>query len=715
MAKVRSFRRTDNWEYENIRRGGWRTAESYKFFEGDKLDVRGFDTETADGKCYLLTDSEGNSLYPTDLLSILDFLVANTTPTSFNFFWHIRYDIGAIFKWLSEERLKELYDTEMLVVGPYIVLATSKFLSIKVGRNTHVFTDLNKIYSSPLNVAATTYLGENKGAYDVLGMKKEEIVPSNTELRKYCEHDSVLTADLGKNFLTVAREEGVLPARIYSSASVAEALLMESGVGDDLYTARARIPYWMQRAGYDCYCGGWTELFQRGSFDHVHAYDINSAYPAAMIDLPDLNGGVCEQKKPPESGSIGWLNVTVKVEKGELPLFRVHVPHKHFSFYPTGTFRIWATSEELEGFDYKTHKGYWIRPGNPHTSFNNLVRKLYRKKSEVKGSDIFRYLYYKIALNSLYGKMIQVNPLRKNDKKKSLLHTHGGLFCPLWASLITARTRRQIWEAAREPYYRGELISISTDSIWTVKPVEGLLLSKELGDWELDQGKAIMVGNGQYQLEKDDGSTSVRKRSYTEPQTTKKGETITGLNYRAILEKEEGTKIRLPITEYITLFKVLYQKAHDVNDFNKLIPNSKILNINAVGGGRLWDDDFKSGQDLLLRTIQSRPLDISAIRYIPSSLEDDTEEPEDYSELYNMLGLDEGLFSKRFYYNHIRKHGKIYIRPGMDSYTELLEGMGKGRFSSIATKSSRGAQTLDEWASEFGLSANELSAELTTI
>lgn len=58
-------------------------------------------------------------------------------------------------------------------------------------------------------------------------------------------------------------------------------------------------------------------------------------------------------------------------------------------------------------------------------------------------------------------------------------------------------------------------------------------------------------------------------------------------------------------------------------------------------------------------------------------------------------------------YDQIRQGGGLYIRPGMDAHTEWVGGLDIG-MRRVLGSTAISSNTLDEWADEFGMSANRL-------
>ena len=218
------FPRAAAYPFRDINLCMWRTS-NFTYHEGP-VKVVGYDTETANGKAILITNSCGDYCYPTSFVQCLDFLTEQNSD-DYRFFWNIGYDATAMAKWLDPKSLKELEDTESLKVGPYTVMMTTKFFSIKRKKVRWVFTDLMTVFNSGLDNAASKYLGKKKLEYDVIGMSESDIL-NNSELKKYCIHDSELTAELGQMFLEISNNLGKLPPVIYSPASISESLLYRS-------------------------------------------------------------------------------------------------------------------------------------------------------------------------------------------------------------------------------------------------------------------------------------------------------------------------------------------------------------------------------------------------------------------------------------------------------------------------------------------------------
>lgn len=241
----------------------------------------------------------------------------------------------------------------------------------------------------------------------------------------------------------------------------------------------------------------------------IYSLDIVSAYPAAMARLPSFSNpdaykeirGVGHPKKLPE---MGIYKVWGMVKPCKWPIIYSH-DFKPLSGKIEG---IWTTGPELlEAIRTKEIKiekieGYFydITLDNEPSPFKAYVETFFRLKDH---ADTTRRAFYKLFLNSLYGKFIQ-SGTRGGDLKNLVwdcdnetlnqirIITAGGLFNPFIASLITGFPRA--WIHRMEHDYRA--IHTATDGIFTqVRPKE----RPGLGGQKIDaKGDALIFRNKCY-------------------------------------------------------------------------------------------------------------------------------------------------------------------------------------------------------------------------
>lgn len=231
--------------------------------------------------------------------------------------------------------------------------------------------------------------------------------------------------------------------------------------------------------------------------EDVYEVDINSAFPFAMAELPQMVKGEFKEVKKFRKGKHGLYCVSGKVLGGRYPLVFTH----DFKAVE-GEFKdLWITSYELERIQESpwvvvtSSWGYVWEPGRwkGRNAFSDFVRHFYAKKDATPKSDP-HYHFYKIILNALYGRFAasieernvekgrledniivddltgkkvwgdyRTDPVTGELVKTLRTHRAGGMTNFFVASLITGRTRAMLYDL--ETKY--EALHSATDSIKT--------------------------------------------------------------------------------------------------------------------------------------------------------------------------------------------------------------------------------------------------------
>lgn len=242
-------------------------------------------------------------------------------------------------------------------------------------------------------------------------------------------------------------------------------------------------------AEYSYHAGKNGCYVKRGVYENVYEYDINSAFPKAMAELPQMIRGKYKKVPSHEKDLVGVYEVSGRFNTGapKYPivydsLFRVCWPEFR---------REWITGYEVDclkkdsRYDFKIHKGYvWVPdPKYTHSPLAEFVHHFYRMKQEApKGPERDTY---KNILNSLYGKFaacvekrvkIITNEWGEISVAEELnpAFQAGSLYHPFIATQITGYVRKMLyhWEMASQALHS------ATDSVKTFKE---LPTSNELG------------------------------------------------------------------------------------------------------------------------------------------------------------------------------------------------------------------------------------------
>lgn len=234
----------------------------------------------------------------------------------------------------------------------------------------------------------------------------------------------------------------------------------------------------MLEAARRSYIGGWFELFCHGHIPGLsYGYDINSAYPHIMSQLPCLehgewaHGGV-------ESAPTDGLVLIEGVAHGSNPYIgaMMHRTPEATICRPQSTRgSFWL--HELQAAQraglvdkWTVTRWYQYKPCSCASPLQNLAN-LYSFRLSV-GKDTAAGKAAKLVYNSAYGKFAQ-----------SVGAAPFGNW--VYASLITAGCRVMILDAiASHPVGPAACLMVATDGIFFSSPHPGLALSEGLGDWD---------------------------------------------------------------------------------------------------------------------------------------------------------------------------------------------------------------------------------------
>lgn len=227
----------------------------------------------------------------------------------------------------------------------------------------------------------------------------------------------------------------------------------------------------------------------KGVYENVYEYDINSAFPKAMRELPQLVKGKYERVRDYVADVVGIYKISGVCHGAKYP----GIFHHDFRPVRSGPFDdLWVTGFELECikanrlYSYRIEKGWIWKPDNryKHSPLRGFVDHFYNLKNTTpKGP---KRETYKNILNSLYGKFAACVEKRKsvstglgdisvNDPTDPVkFFEAGSLYHPFLASQITGYVRRELYNLE----VKSNAIHAATDSI---KTTQKMRTSDELG------------------------------------------------------------------------------------------------------------------------------------------------------------------------------------------------------------------------------------------
>lgn len=306
---------------------------------------------------------------------------------------------------------------------------------------------------------------ERRGSFQGIGLREKE----------YCQSECMLLAKLIRQLLDAHDAEGLRLNSYFGPGSTASLILKSFG------DQRAIITQSELHHAVSCaYFGGRFEVSRVGPVKakQLYVYDIASAYPYAMCQIPCLLHGK-------------WVH-TDKVNLKKLPIasvirFRVDahtkmhpawgpLPHRMPDgniLFPQVSAGGWAWRDEVQAA-IAIHPGvkpleawFWESTCVCPPPFKDTIERLYQRRlAWGKGA---QGLVLKLALNSLYGKSAQ-----RVGK--------GQFRCMVRAGMITSMTRAKLLRAvalAKKPW---DVLELATDSIMSLSPLD--IEQDGLGGWE---------------------------------------------------------------------------------------------------------------------------------------------------------------------------------------------------------------------------------------
>lgn len=245
-------------------------------------------------------------------------------------------------------------------------------------------------------------------------------------------------------------------------------------------------------AALKSYHGGKNSWTGKQGWYKAWDLDIRSAFPHAMLQMPDFTRGNWIKSKK-FSKRAGFYLIQGTVSKCPWGVIFSH----SFKALSGGISSIWVTSYELEealrSREIKNLKilDGWIfkeAPGSSGSPFCGFVDHFYRAKEQAK-TKIERE-FNKLMLNSLYGKFIQRTEEEQNGKFKV-----GGLFDPCVGSLITGFVRARIHQFE----HKYKALHTATDGLITTHRPDSRDIGEELGKLKIETfGDCLILRNKLY-------------------------------------------------------------------------------------------------------------------------------------------------------------------------------------------------------------------------
>lgn len=486
------------WDGEGARQPGKRKPQNYVLFG-----------------CYDGTDHSWITGEQLNTHECLSFIIAQGR--KHRGAWHVAfafdYDVNMILRNLSPKQFAYLRDHGHTKVGDNyrvehipgkwfrVTEYGPQFPKVRKDRYSVTIFDTWGFFQSSLLAALQNYLGENPEGFDLVKegkARREGFTYGELEfITKYWRVENELAWQMVNKLRDYLYAAGLRIAKWHGPGALASYAYRTRKVGPHKSDCGERI----YTAARYAYAGGRFERFHIGRYRNAYSYDLNSAYPHAIAQLPSLSEGQ-------------WIHVTKPTDRlAEFGVYRVSLRGPAISRKPGPLFHRdqrgnisfpwrtdgWYWSPELRamqgnlprGVELSVHEGYeyvgW------HTRPFEFVREVYDQRRIMKANGDGAQVALKLLLNSLYGKMAQRAGWERTGKAPTWHQLE-------WAGWVTSHTRAALFTLMTKIPY-DKLIAVETDGLFTTcTPSElGIVDSKELGGWEItEHAELIYLQSGLY-------------------------------------------------------------------------------------------------------------------------------------------------------------------------------------------------------------------------
>lgn len=456
-------------------------------------------------------------------------------------YFNLRFDLSQMMQWLIKYSPYRFdYDTPIWAIkkGTITILEQPQRLyscdmRLLNGRRVYM-RDLSLVLTpGSLDFHCRAWLGRGKVAIESKIFPKS--APEGVDL-EYSIEDAVLTYELGG----VLRKEGViLNTKTLTTAGrtlthFRDTLKRRYGMKfdefffpglskEEIEEARARF----ERELRTFLRGGVTMALQRGVFHHCTHIDACSMYPTQCVKPWIPYGPILDDEPEGPHFTFNYPICRLELKDGKIPYlqWRSHRQCERYRYLTEytpgdyvhdaildGSYGFWEEEWEIIKECYRV-----IDEGEPikkyfraleNVALRDYVRELYRGKSENTGA---KRLFYKILLNSLYGKFLSRpdhDSIRIIDGERVTVHDDTGrtYYLPL-GSWIAMSGRVTLFRAMLS-LPKEDVLYCDTDSIiFKGDRFPDVHIGKDLGDWgiEYQDVSVSIIGPKTYQEMTADG------------------------------------------------------------------------------------------------------------------------------------------------------------------------------------------------------------------
>jgi hypothetical protein len=447
-----------------------------------------------DGNHYYLTlaNSNGDRLRSMKYLrteTILNFLLTRSVKGTINVIYGASYDWNMWLSDLSRADMEQLYRNGSLRWRGFLLTwRQGKTFHVMKNGESALFYDVVSFFQCAFVKACDSYLGDEFVDRELIvqnkmlrsGFREEDL----DEIDRYNEAELVNLVKLMNELRIRLHRAGLKPARWDGPGAIAVALMGREGIPLHLQQAPSEV----QPAIRHAYFGGRFEVVKFGHVERkCYEYDLNSAYPWALLDVPSLAGGTWEYV----SGNAGHHDFAVyhldyrgtnnpalpQPLPWRAPNGAVAYPRNVVGWYWTPEYEVAREYVRRQGGNLAVLGAWVFHPASSVRPFS-YVSTLYEQRRELKKAGDGAHVGIKLGLNSQYGKLAQQVGWR--------IERDGSLRIPPyhqleWAGYVTSKCRAAVLGAALGAL--DKVIAFETDALFVEEKLN-VTEGAGLGEWE---------------------------------------------------------------------------------------------------------------------------------------------------------------------------------------------------------------------------------------
>jgi len=321
---------------------------------------------------------------------------------------------------------------------------------------------------------------------------RDDFSQVDERVREYARAEATLGLTLAQRVRDECKKLHLNLSGLHGAGAIADALYRDNGVGG--YGESLQPP--PHEIILLSYFGGRFDINSLGFVGTATEYDINSAYPEQIRNLPCLAHSRWESTREYQEDNYSLWYVRWNLAPSELWSPFPYRTSKDTIQYPRNG-AGWYYGSEVRAARKLTPNiqvlgGYQHICECDHRPFA-WIEDIYDQRQKLKQAGDLAEKILKLGMNSGYGKLAESRTNRPYYQNL------------LWAGMITAMTRGKLMEVvAQDPE---AVVILATDAVYSTRPLDVPVSPNELGLWEKHELEDLFIlKNGLYH------STSVNSK-----------------------------------------------------------------------------------------------------------------------------------------------------------------------------------------------------------